>query len=136
MTPEHSIDYLQRNSSIWKRWKHLEQIASSISGCAVRISDTEFLLIGGRLGIDQNYYCHFTKDWSVTSGNLLWNKLLKFTNYCVDIFQLFSTSCLLYRGQNFFIPFLDELGSLDAKFIAVTLRHVKNVIHNHNFSTY
>ena len=38
----------------------------------------------------------------------------------------FSTSCLAYRGQKSFIPFLDDLGSLelDAKFIAVTLRHV------------
>ena len=31
-------------------------------------------------------------------------------------FQLFSTSCFGYRGQKIFIPDLDELRSLDAKF--------------------
>ena len=63
-------------------------------------------------------------------------KFFKIYEFFCWHFQLFSTSCFGYRGQKNFIPDLDELRSLDAKFIAVTLRHVKNEIHNHNFSTY
>ena len=61
--------------------------------------------------------------------------VLKIYEFFCWHFQLFSTSCFGYRGQKNFIPDLDELRSLDAKFIAVTLRHVKYVIHNRNFQS-
>ena len=68
-----------------------------------------------------------TEQWVWVMENLSLTKFVHFSRAILSLmpkiyeffcwhFQLFSTSCFGYRGQKNFIPDLDELRSLDAKF--------------------